>query len=206
VLYGDGGARLGVYETVIIAGGHAADDLLCGVPLEATAGRVGVFDGDAPAAPTAWGGYAAPFEGGVLIGATHVKAAAPEPPLEAEPALRTLAGDGPLALEPGAMRRSWGGVRAAVKDRLPVAGLLAADGFAARWAKAAKGGPWPEAPEPDTGAVLALTALGARGFAHAPVLAEAIASALCKEPAPLERNGLEALHPARFLWRDLKRT
>ncbi|MEQ8403978.1 MAG: tRNA (5-methylaminomethyl-2-thiouridine)(34)-methyltransferase MnmD [Oceanicaulis sp.] len=204
-LIGAGGVRLGVYDTVIVAGGYAAAQLLPGLSLEATAGRVGVFEGAAPSAPAAWGGYAAAHERGVLVGATHVKAEAPEPEAKAEPALRALAEGGPLALELGAMRDSWGGVRAAVKDRLPVAGLLPADGFSDRWAQAAKGGAQPEASELGDGAVLALTGLGARGFAHAPLLAEAIVSALCNEPAPLARDGLEALHPARFLWRDLKR-
>jgi tRNA 5-methylaminomethyl-2-thiouridine biosynthesis bifunctional protein len=205
VLIGADGTRLGDYETVIIAGGHKAADLLTGLELEAGAGRVGVFDGDPPAAPAAWGGYAAACEGGVMIGATHVKAGEPEPEETAEPALRALAEDGPLALSPGTLRRSWGGVRAAVKDRLPVAGLLPADGFAERWGAAARGGPAPQTREPAHGAVLVLTALGARGFAHAPLLAEALVSALCKEPAPLQRDGLEALHPGRLAWRALKR-
>ena len=47
---------------------------------------------------------------------------------------------------------------------------------------------------------------GARGFAHAPLLAEALASDLCGEPSPLERAGREALHPARFAWRALKKS
>jgi len=200
------GGRLGVFETVIVAGGSGAAPLLGDLALEATAGRVGVFEGQPPAVPAAWGGYAAPHEGGVLIGATHVKAPAPESPGDAEPVLRALAEDGPLALSPGVLRSSWGGVRAAVKDRLPVAGLLPAQGFAERWRAAAKGGPAPDAPEPGDGAVLALSAFGARGFAHAPLLAEALVSSLMNEPAPLERDGLEAFHPARFSWRALKRS
>ncbi|MFW6412600.1 MAG: tRNA (5-methylaminomethyl-2-thiouridine)(34)-methyltransferase MnmD [Oceanicaulis sp.] len=204
-LIGASGDRLGVYETVILAGGHTAAPLLPELNLEAIAGRVGVFAGDAPAVPAAWGGYAAARGDGVLVGATHVKADSPESESEAEPALRALGAEGPLRLELGAMHESWGGVRAAVKDRLPVSGLVPRAGFAERWGAAARGGPWPDMAEPDTGGVIALTALGARGFAHAPLLAEAIVSALCKEPAPLARDGLEALHPARFLWRDLKR-
>lgn len=204
-LFGADGETLGEYETVIIAGGYAGGALLEDVALEPTAGRVAVFDGAGPGAPAAWGGYAASRRGGVLIGATHVKAAHPEPEAQAEPALRALAADGPLALKLGALRESWGGVRAAVKDRLPLAGLCPASGFAERWAAAARGGPPPETREPGDGAVLALTGLGARGFAHAPLLAEAIVSALCEEPAPLARDGLDTLHPARFLWRAMKR-
>ncbi len=206
VLHGADGQSLGAFETVIVAGGYAASSLLPNLALEAAAGRIGVFDGDAPHAPAAWGGYAAPHSGGVLIGATHVKADAPEAESEAEPVLRALAGDGPLALTPGRLRESWGGVRAALNDRLPAAGLLAAEGFEDRWRAAARGAPFPDTPEPDDGAVMTLTGLGARGFAHAPLLAEALVSALMNEPAPLARDGLEALHPARFDWRALKRS
>lgn len=204
-IYGVGGRLLGAFETVILAGGHAGAPLVSGLSLEATAGRVGVFDGEAPRAPVAWGGYAAPWRSRVLIGATHVKQDAPEAEAEAEKALRTLAETGPLAIEPGAMTDSWGGVRAAAKDRLPVAGLLPGSGFEDRWRAAARGGAAPSEPEPADGALLALTGFGARGFAHAPLLAEALASALSNEPAPLQRDGLEALHPARFSWRALKK-
>ena len=205
-LYGANGQSLGAFETVIVAGGYATSSLLPDLALEATAGRIAVFDGDAPHVPAAWGGYAAPYKDGVLIGATHVKAGAPEPESAAEPVLRALAEAGPLALAPGALRESWGGVRAALNDRLPAAGLLPVEGFENRWRTASKGAPWPQTPEPDNGAVLTLTGLGARGFAHAPLLAEALVSALMNEPAPLARDGLEALHPARFTWRALKRS
>ncbi|MCC5996784.1 MAG: hypothetical protein JJU18_10500, partial [Oceanicaulis sp.] len=75
------------------------------------------------------------------------------------------------------------------------------------WRAPARGGAQalPPAGAGLSGRVMALTGLGARGFAHAPLLAEALASALCGEPAPLERAGLAALHPARFAWRALKR-
>lgn len=221
-LFGADEQRLGEFETVIVAGGYAASSLLPDLALEATAGRIAVFDGEAPRAPAAWGGYAAPYENGVLIGATHVKADAPEGEADAEPVLRALAEDGPLALTPGILRMSWGGVRAALNDRLPAAGLLAADGFEDRWRAAARGATGgatggttggttggaasPDSPEPDDGAVLTLTGLGARGFAHAPLLAEALVSALMNEPAPLARDGLEVLHPTRFAWRALKRS
>ncbi|MGX6646661.1 tRNA (5-methylaminomethyl-2-thiouridine)(34)-methyltransferase MnmD [Maricaulaceae bacterium MS644] len=210
VLYGADGQSLGAFETVIVAGGYAASSLLPDLAPEATAGRIAVFDGDPPHAPATWGGYAAPYQDGVLIGATHVKADAPEAEADAEPVLRALAEDGPLALTPGTLRKSWGGVRAALNDRLPAAGILAAEGFEDRWRAAARGATggaaWPDAPEPDDGAVLTLTGLGARGFAHAPLLAEALVSALMNEPAPLARDGLETLHPARFTWRALKRS
>lgn len=46
---------------------------------------------------------------------------------------------------------------------------------------------------------------GSRGLTYAPLAAELIASGICGEPAPLPRGLAIALHPARFLIRDLKR-
>lgn len=46
---------------------------------------------------------------------------------------------------------------------------------------------------------------GSRGFTYAPLAAEIIASTLCGEPAPIPRELLKAVHPARFIVRDLKR-
>ena len=47
--------------------------------------------------------------------------------------------------------------------------------------------------------------LGARGLTLAPLLGERIASEICGEPAPLSQFALDAIHPARFLHRALKR-
>lgn len=46
---------------------------------------------------------------------------------------------------------------------------------------------------------------GSRGFSYAPLAAELLATQICNEPAPLERNLVIALNPARFLIRALKR-
>ncbi|MDO6673298.1 bifunctional tRNA (5-methylaminomethyl-2-thiouridine)(34)-methyltransferase MnmD/FAD-dependent 5-carboxymethylaminomethyl-2-thiouridine(34) oxidoreductase MnmC [Cobetia amphilecti] len=47
------------------------------------------------------------------------------------------------------------------------------------------------------------TAHGSRGFTTAPLCAELIASQLCGEPLPLERELAEHLHPGRRLIRDI---
>jgi tRNA 5-methylaminomethyl-2-thiouridine biosynthesis bifunctional protein len=47
--------------------------------------------------------------------------------------------------------------------------------------------------------------LGARGLTLAPFLGERIAAEMCGEPAPLSQFALDAIHPARFLHRALKR-
>lgn len=208
LLDADGGA-LGPFAAVVVAGGHEAG-ALAGLDVECTAGRVAVFETSADlAAPAAWGGYAAPFaKGRALVGATHVKGADPGAPDDAEAALREMARSAPVHIDDrlGACKEQWGGVRAALADRLPVCGAVPDRDYADRWRDAAQG----RSDGPSTGAasmpgLLVLGGLGARGFAHAPLLAEHIAGALCGEPPALENRGLEALHPARFAWRALKR-
>jgi tRNA 5-methylaminomethyl-2-thiouridine biosynthesis bifunctional protein len=207
-LAGADGAVFGPFAAVIVAGGHEAG-ALTGLPMEATAGRVAVFESALDlTAPAAWGGYAAPHgPGRMLVGATHLNGADPGDPLEAESELRAAAQAGPVAVGNGLGGRveSWAGVRAALADRLPVCGVLPDEHYADRWRNAAQGrsdGPAAGFGDP---APLVLGALGARGFAHAPLLAEHLAGALCGEPPALEKGGLQALHPARFAWRALKR-
>lgn len=211
-LVGSGSAALGDFAVVILAGGAAGRCLMAGqLPLEATAGRVALFDSAfAPASAAAWGGYAAAMPGGLMLGATHDKGDDPGDPAHAEAALRTLAQEGPAGLAEalGHVRERWGGVRAATADRLPAVGPLPDEHFSAVWAPHAQGRTGAAAPQPGAGLsqrVLTLTGLGARGFAHAPLLAEALAGQMCGEPSPLERAALDALHPARLAWRALKR-
>ena len=47
--------------------------------------------------------------------------------------------------------------------------------------------------------------LGSRGLSYAPLTAELIASEISGELPPLERDLRLAMHPARFIIRDLKR-
>ncbi len=198
--------------TVIVAGGSDADRLIQaagGIELERTAGRVALFDADAPAAPIAWGGYVSGAPGGqVLLGATHVKGADAAEPGEAEAALTAdLAARLPaLAAGLGPARASWAGVRAATRDRLPVCGPAPHGDYARIWGDHARGGPPPadDAPSARPG-LHVLTGFGARGFAHAPLLAEALVCDLEDEPSALEVSGRGALHPARFAWRAAKR-
>ncbi|KAA5803928.1 tRNA (5-methylaminomethyl-2-thiouridine)(34)-methyltransferase MnmD [Alkalicaulis satelles] len=211
-LTGADGHVLGEFAGVILAGGAAGRSLLgSALPLEPGAGRVAVFDSDlAPRTPAAWGGYAAAAPRGLMAGATHDKGDDPGDPARAEALLRALAAEGPpgLAEALGPVNQSWAGVRAAAADRLPVTGPVASAGFDEIWRAWARGAVR-TAPEPGAGLsrrVMALSAFGARGFAHAPLLAEALASALGGEPAALERAGMEALHPARLAFRALRRS
>lgn len=175
------------------------------------AGRVAVWQGVPPGYPLVWGGYVSAMgDGQVLVGATHEKGADPGSAENANAKLfQDLMSRCPdiaagLTGEP----ESWSGVRATTPDRLPVYGSLPPSEFSERWASSARGGPLPEATETeiDTPPHIVLSGFGSRGFAHAPLLAEALASDLCAEPSPLEQSGRQALHPARFAFRRLKRS
>jgi tRNA 5-methylaminomethyl-2-thiouridine biosynthesis bifunctional protein len=102
---------------------------------------------------------------------------------------------------------AWAGVRASVNDRMPVAGL-APDypAWMARFAGLKDGRP-PDLTDaaPSHEGLYLLGALGARGFSLAPALGERIVSEALGEPQMLDRGVLEAIHPARFLVRALKR-
>jgi tRNA 5-methylaminomethyl-2-thiouridine biosynthesis bifunctional protein len=49
-----------------------------------------------------------------------------------------------------------------------------------------------------------MTGLGSRGIIYSQLGAEIIASMVCNEPSPVENDLVEALSPARFLYRSLK--
>ncbi len=49
------------------------------------------------------------------------------------------------------------------------------------------------------------TGFGARGLIAAPLAAEILASEICDMPLPLEKSLMDAVHPARFIVRGLKR-
>ncbi|MEE2525823.1 tRNA (5-methylaminomethyl-2-thiouridine)(34)-methyltransferase MnmD [Hyphobacterium sp. HN65] len=172
------------------------------------AGRVMVMPGEPPAHSIVWGGYvSATNDHRVLIGATHEKSAYPGPEAEArDHLLADLEQHCPdIASGLRGNMEHWSGVRATTPDRLPVSGALPGYEFDTVWRAYARGGPVPADIDPDTKPQIILSGLGSRGFAHAPLLAESIAADLCGEPSPLEKQGREALHPARFRFRELKR-
>jgi len=203
------GDRYGPYAGVVFAGGWGNQSLLSGqgLVLEPTAGSVGVFESSEPSEMArAWGGYTARAGQHRLIGATHVKQGEVERLDVAEPALRALADASPGgAIKLGALQSGWAGVRAAVPDRLPLLGTLPGPDYADFWRGYAQGGQLPSQGLVQNQGLFVLSAFGARGFAHAPLLAEALVSGLCGEPLPLQGNSLDVLHPARFLFRRLRR-
>lgn len=213
-ILGPDGAVLHQAQTVILACGAGLSRFSqsTGLAVEHTAGHVAVFEGpgDLPRAPLAWGHYVSRTPSGdVLAGATHKKGGEPGPADAAVDTLRAALAERLPAFEAslGALKSSWSGVRAAFPDRLPAAGGVPGDGFEAVWREAARGGAMPQAGPSGLRAGLAvLGGFGARGFAHAPLLAEALVSDLFAEPSALEREGRQVLHPARFAFRALRRS
>lgn len=107
-------------------------------------------------------------------------------------------------LMPGA---SWAGVRWSLPDHLPVVGPLAdVAAFARDYAPLRHGQHWVDYPPARYEAGLYVMAgFGSHGLALAPLCAELLACHITGEPWPLERDLAAALHPSRFLLRDLKR-
>lgn len=219
-LLDESGAALAEAPALVLAGGAAAAAGLAPLPalgLSLSGGQVSLHDAAQPlATAVSWGGFVAPLRlqdggHGVLVGATH------DPVMDAAPPAPDPARAAALAAEANARlpavkidprpRDIWTGVRAATADRLPCAGPLPdVDAYCAAWAAAAKSGRAAEdARRAFAPGLYALTGLGSRGFAHAPLLAQALAAEICGEPSPLEASARRALHPARFLWRSLKR-
>jgi tRNA 5-methylaminomethyl-2-thiouridine biosynthesis bifunctional protein len=95
------------------------------------------------------------------------------------------------------------GVRCASRDHLPVVGPIA------RLASLADHDP--KAPADQQSALplhtglYVLGALGSRGLCSAPLCGELVASEICGDPLPLAADLLEALHPARYWVRRLRK-
>ncbi|MBL0645489.1 bifunctional tRNA (5-methylaminomethyl-2-thiouridine)(34)-methyltransferase MnmD/FAD-dependent 5-carboxymethylaminomethyl-2-thiouridine(34) oxidoreductase MnmC [Aeromonas caviae] len=95
------------------------------------------------------------------------------------------------------------GVRSASRDHLPVAGPVA------RLAALADHDVHAPADQqsalPLHAGLYVLGALGSRGLCSAPLCGELVASEICGDPLPLAADLLEALHPARYWVRRLRR-
>jgi tRNA 5-methylaminomethyl-2-thiouridine biosynthesis bifunctional protein len=194
---------------IIYAGGAYGSDLLAdALNMKPVSGRVGVYEASQPPSKPIDGfGYLVPDTEQIVLGSTHVRDFESGTPQDADPVLReTLKAALPeLSSRLDDQTNSWAGVRASTPDHDPVFGVLPTKDYASVWEKPAKGGArYPEHSACDR-RVLCLTGLGGRGFTHAPLLAESLVSRLCGEPDAVQVNAVEALHPARFLWRALKR-
>ncbi len=183
------------------------------LPVELSHGQIEWGAGPAPAHALVRGNYVAPLDGGVLFGATFDKFRADRETPEVEDSrARNLAALANLAPEIAAnvdarKLASRAALRAATPDRAPIAGALPdAPAWLAQYDGLAHGRRSERAaPPPAHAGIYVLGGLGARGFMLAPLLGERIVSEMCDEPAPLSRFALDAIHPARFLHRALKR-
>lgn len=96
--------------------------------------------------------------------------------------------------------------RCATPDRLPLIGaLVKEDAFRHDFAELYHGRPWQpyKSAQYWPGLYLSL-GHGARGLAWSALCAETLASAVNDEPSPLPRPLAQALHPARFLLREMR--
>ncbi len=211
----DDGRALAANAVVIANGADALRFLEARtLPLSRVAGQIDYFpDAAAPSIAHAFGPYAAPAPGGgVVIGATYDRLGDGEEPQTSRHATRSTIGaigaalpDLAAALDAAhSIPRS--SVRCQTPDRLPLAGP-APDfhdyGAAYDDLRTGKTRDYPEGGL--IRRVFLLTGLGSRGLVTAPLAAEMIVAEMTGAPSPVERDIAEALHPARFFIRDLKR-
>ncbi|MFQ2718523.1 bifunctional tRNA (5-methylaminomethyl-2-thiouridine)(34)-methyltransferase MnmD/FAD-dependent 5-carboxymethylaminomethyl-2-thiouridine(34) oxidoreductase MnmC [Aeromonas caviae] len=95
------------------------------------------------------------------------------------------------------------GVRCASRDHLPVAGPVAR--LAALADHDVNTPADQQSALPLHAGLYVLGALGSRGLCSAPLCGELVASEICGDPLPLAADLLEALHPARYWVRRLRR-
>jgi tRNA 5-methylaminomethyl-2-thiouridine biosynthesis bifunctional protein len=186
-----GGAALAATHVVFCAGAGALPAPLDWLPLQRRRGQINWGPLSTPAHARASGNYAAPFEDGVMFGATFTAAETDEAAPNAEDTAANLAALAQLSpemaagLDPSRLS-ARACVRAAAPDRIPIAG---------------------PALNPDTDDLRALpglyvlAGLGSRGLMTAPWLGEWIAARIFAEPTVMDPPSRAALAPERFILR-----
>lgn len=112
-----------------------------------------------------------------------------------------------FGLSPPPAQTGWTGLRAMTGDRLPVAGPVPEiEAYRTDYGDLHHGRHWVDYPPARyRNGLYVLSGLGARGYQFAPLMADLTADMIAGTPLPLEKNLVEAVHPARFLIRDMKR-
>ncbi|MCB1917789.1 MAG: bifunctional tRNA (5-methylaminomethyl-2-thiouridine)(34)-methyltransferase MnmD/FAD-dependent 5-carboxymethylaminomethyl-2-thiouridine(34) oxidoreductase MnmC [Rhodocyclaceae bacterium] len=200
------GDTIATAQIVVLANGVGLRELpeANALPLRSARGQVTHLPALAGAAPgvvvCGFGYVSPPIDGIRSVGASfHVED--PEPALRAGDQQDNLGrldfmlpgyseGLGPLPLQ-GRV-----GFRPASPDRLPMVGALPL-------AEATGGSTSVAAGDRNPG-LFAVSGFGARGLVWSALVAELLASRLCGEPLPLERDIVDALDPARFLARPAR--
>ena len=217
---GAGGAVLGEGDICVLAGGATGAALLAegSVPIAPSRGQVSLVPATKESAglrtALAFGPYCTPARAGLhLAGATFDPA--PDPlteDLAAHPAdhARNLA----------ALKKGLGGIlgtpdpatlagrvafRATTPDRLPVVGAAPDRAVLLETFAPLRHGRPPEGPAPSRPGLYLHMGLGARGLTTAPLSAALLAAQIAGAPWPVARDVAEAVHPARFLARDLRK-
>ncbi|MEQ1931191.1 MAG: FAD-dependent 5-carboxymethylaminomethyl-2-thiouridine(34) oxidoreductase MnmC, partial [Parvularculaceae bacterium] len=214
VRFGDGARRS--FDAVILANGREALRFFEArtLPLRGVMGQIDHFP-DAETSPhaIAFGPYCAPAPaGGLIIGATNeaiapgadafVQASATRANIEALRAGAPEIADR-LSAE---YSRPRAAIRCQTLDRLPVVGPLPDwDAYGALYDDLRTGTRRDYAAGPMAHRRYILSGLGSRGLVTAPLLAAILAAELTGAPSPVARDVAQALHPARFFIRDLRR-
>lgn len=206
----DGRARLKA-DAVVIACGAALRRFAPAsfLPVELSRGQIewGPLDASPLAHALTRSAYVAPFERGVLFGATFdkVESDAPPPP-DGESRARNLNALAEIAPDLAARVHhdqlvSRAALRATTPDRAPIVGELPNE---EAWrAYHARGEGTPDSVHHQN--LYVLGGYGARGLTLAPLLGETIASSLCNEMQILSAPTRAAIDPARFLHRALRK-
>lgn len=185
------------------------------LPLTGSAGQIDWFENAPPPLHVhAFGPYAAPApNGGLVIGATYAPVAIGVEPGFTKEATQTnleaIARRLPDLVTglSAAASRPRASVRCTTPDRLPIAGPVPDWGFysgAYDGLREGRKGDYP--PGESLPGFFILTGLGSRGLVTAPLLGAMLAAELSGAPSPVAADIAEALHPARFFIRDLKRS
>ena len=208
------GRHVGCAAVVVVASALDASRLTQSkVALQAVPGRLTLLDRralDGLRAPLTGDGYLLRGPAGELaIGATY-ETDLPDAPgssqlSEEQATAGNLARLSRLLAEPPAVQplANTAGVRCVARDRLPLAGPVADEVRAWEQPSRLTGAHLDDLPR-QTG-LYGCYALASRGLTLAPALAELIAAQIEGEPLPLERDLVEAVDPARFLLRALRR-
>jgi tRNA 5-methylaminomethyl-2-thiouridine biosynthesis bifunctional protein len=174
-LVGTAGETLAEADVVCLAAGAALAALWPQAPIAPVRGQLSEVRG-APAPAVAWGAYAAPTRTGFVFGATHDRGETDTAPRPGDDVrnLAALSQRLPRLAARLAGQRIEGraSIRATTPDRLPIAGVLAAD-------------------------LMVLGGLGARGFTLAPLLAEHVAALTLGAPSPLPAPLARIVAPER---------
>lgn len=203
------------FDAVVIANGRDALRFVeaRSLPLSGVMGQIDFFpDASPPPFAVAFGPYAAPApHGGLVIGATYEKIESSTHPFASEAAtsanvaaIGTAMPEIASGLDPF-VSRPRAAVRCQTPDRLPVAGPLPDWNFFGGAFDDLRLGKMRDYPRGRVRpGVFILSGLGSRGLVTAPYAAALMVAEMTG--APIEREIAEALHPARFFIRNLKRS